>query len=234
MRFLKISEKGRLRRALLKTAASLLLGLSIGYSMLLCFKSFLNILDRINLLERHLTLLEKNRSEMARYLELLTKIESKQGRNKMTNERTVAVTQAIMEACLLNADIGLTEDIVGGLVDAESGWNWRAKSNKNAYGLFQVIRPTMMTYLPKLGVNMWTEEIAFDPLLNTKCGLMYLVDLRKMALADGNDSWVDVISAYERSEALLAEIFNDSKKNRTSGLEHGKKAMRLAKKWREG
>jgi soluble lytic murein transglycosylase-like protein len=81
--------------------------------------------------------------------------------------------RAVIETCA--AEQSLSPDLVRAVIRVESGWNPRARSNKGAQGLMQLMPGTAAQY----GVTN-----AFDPEQNIRGGVAYLKTL--MDRFDGN------------------------------------------------
>jgi hypothetical protein len=175
--------------------------------------------------------LEKGMPDMARYFKVVHALDAA-SKGKLKAAEVVDVARVIMESCILYKDMGLSEDIIFGLIERESGFNPKALSDMKAYGLTQCIRMTFELHLPSLGYQKFTEDLAFNPVVNMRVGVAEIVRLRKIFLEDGIDSWHIVLSAYYYGERPVWSLLKTKASERVT-LEYGKGVMDLAKKWKE-
>jgi soluble lytic murein transglycosylase len=74
---------------------------------------------------------------------------------------------------------GLDPLIVGALIMAESDWNPRAFSRVGARGLMQLMPATGRRMAGRIGVEVGADDEFFEPNLNLRLGVAYMVDLSR-------------------------------------------------------
>ena len=187
--------------------------------------------SRVEALNLRVGAVEGGLPDAARYFKVVRLLESA-SKGKLSASDIVEVSKVILEGCTLYSDLGLTEDIIFGLIQRESGFNPKALSHMKAYGLTQCIRMIFELHLPALGYPIFTEELAYNPVVNVRVGISEMVRLRRLFLEDGVDSWHITLSAYYYGERPIFNLLR-SKNNDVVTLEYGKGVMDLAKAWKE-
>jgi len=92
----------------------------------------------------------------------------------------------------------LEPSLVASLINVESSYNKKAKSNKNAIGLMQIKIETA-NYIAELNnKNKITENDLFDPIVNMEFGCMYLHYLNKKF-----DDIYTTLAAYNAGETRV-------------------------------
>jgi hypothetical protein len=203
-----------------------------------CVGTLLNKISVLNksLFQQELVIksLEKKSPLMGRYLHIVELLSKKAG-EKLTPMEIIEVSQVIVETCVTQADIGLTEAIVFGLIEVESNFDPKAVSYAMAYGLTQCLEVTFMRFLPQLGYPQFSTELAFNPVINVRVGLAELVRLRKFFLAQGIDSWEICLAGYYWGERPAWAAIRGTKEEKNGlGLitEYGRRVLTKAGRWR--
>ena len=71
---------------------------------------------------------------------------------------------------------GLDPYVIAALIAQESGYNPKARSAADAYGLMQVVPATGRSYAKKLGIRGFTTQSLFNPEINIRIGTKYFAD----------------------------------------------------------
>jgi len=174
--------------------------------------------------------LEKGTPWMDRYLKVVEHL-SLVGAGKMSSREIVDVAQVICEECAANKEIGMTEDKIFALIEMESGFDPKALSVANAYGLTQCLEATFDLHLPAMGFPKFSKHLAYNPVVNTKVGIEELKRLRRAWLSEGIDSWEIAFTSFYWGERATWNIIAGKKEK--PSLDYGRGVMRLTNKWRE-
>jgi len=174
--------------------------------------------------------LEKGTPWMDRYLKVVEHL-SVVGAGKMSSREIVDVAQVICEECAANKEIGLTEDKIFALIEMESGFDPKALSVANAYGLTQCLEYVFDLYLPSMGFPKFSKHLAYNPVINAKVGIEELKRLRRMWLSEGIDSWEVAFTSYYWGERATWSIIAGRREK--PDFDYGKGVIRLMEKWRE-
>ena len=179
----------------------------------------------------HVFAIEKKMPYVAKYLSVVIELE-KACSGKLSAKDIVTVANIIVEYCQTNQDIGLTEDIVFGLIERESGFNPKAISVSKAFGIMQILYSTAERYLKDMGYQP-TLELLLNPVVNIEVGLRELVRIRKEFMSYGIDSWHICLAAYYWGDRPILELVFSKERGVYASLEYGQGVMALAKKWKE-
>jgi len=151
--------------------------------------------------------------------------------NEMLDAREIVdISNLIVGYCAANEKIGLSPDKIFALIEIESGFNPSAKSYMAAYGLTQCIKPIFQIHLPDMGYSKFSENLAFDPVVNIEVGIREIIRLRKYWMSEGIDNWLVVLNSYFWG---IRPVWRFYKNGEIENLKYGKRLMFLAKKWRE-
>ena len=174
--------------------------------------------------------LEKQYPQVAKYFQVVRALSDRAGA-WLTAREIVEVSRVILEQCSLYADLGLTPSLIFAVIERESGFNPRAVSQADAYGLMQVLLPTAEQHLKELGYAV-DYELLLDPVINVRVGIAELVRLRKYWLSEGVDSWLVTLTSYYWG--VRATHFLLTKKSSVvPSLEYGRGVLSLSDKWKE-
>ena len=171
---------------------------------------------------------QKQIAERAQFMGIvrgLTKVSK-----NMSPSEIVEVAHIIAVQCVLHENIGLTPDMIFGLIELESNFDPTAISSADAYGLTQCLRATFEIHLLDMGYKMFTKELALNPIVNVEVGIRELVKLRKYWLAEGHDNWMIPLTSYYWGIKWTKRRFLD-KGQRES--DYGKDVLNRSDKWRE-
>lgn len=91
------------------------------------------------------------------------------------------------------------------VIKAESDFNPKAKSHKDAYGLMQITESTAKDIAKKIDLENFTKDDLYNPEINIKMGTWYLNDLYK----EFRD-WDLVISAYNAGRGNVNKWLDDT------------------------
>lgn len=180
----------------------------------------------------HVFAIEKKMPFISRYLSVVSKLEEAAGK-KMSAREVVNVATVIVEMCEQNKDIDLTEDIVFGVIERESGFDPKSVSPKKAYGLMQLLFSTALIHSDALGHPNLTVDLLMNPSVNVSIGISELCRLRKQFLSFGISEWSSCLSAYYWGERPVFNLIFGKEMGTYPSLEYGHGVMKLAKKWRE-
>jgi len=204
------------------------LAFTFGY-----FKGKTKRLERV-LSDHELKILshDKQIPYIAKYIRLVKGLQAV-SKNKLTAFEIVEISRIILIQCQLNQNIGLTPGIVMAVMERESAFDPKAISKARAYGLMQLLQPTIEDHLDKLGYGKFAVDLALNPIVNVECGIKELVRLRKYWLAEDVDSWMIVINSYYWGIRNTWDLLLAKKRAKLPSLEYGKGVLDLAKKWKE-
>lgn len=151
---------------------------------------------------------------------------------RLTSREVVDVAEIIYKECAANKDIGLTPDIVLGLIERESNFNPEAVSSAKAYGLMQIVEDTWLIHDV---YDDWDfdPDLATKPEINVRVGIAELVRLRHYWIAQGQDNWIIPLTSYFWGIRNTWSLLNSKKRGLLPSLEYGKGVMDLAVQWRE-
>ena len=169
---------------------------------------------------------------VSRYIILVKEIEQKSG-GKLNVLQVTEIAQIILVQSNRYSSVGLTPQLILAVIERESMFDPNAISYAQAYGLMQVTEGIFKIHLAELEYGEFTKDLAMDPIVNIKVGIMEMVRLKKYWLKHGTDSWMVAMTSYFwgiRNTWSLLET-----KNRASlpSLEYGKSIIELSKGWLE-
>lgn len=98
-------------------------------------------------------------------------------------------------------DNGIDPYLVFAVIKAESSFNHKAKSKKNAMGLMQITRQTAMWGADSLGIEGFSVEELYDPETNIRIGCWYIRQLMK----EFNNQTDLVLAAYNGGSGNVSE-----------------------------
>ena len=153
--------------------------------------------------------------------------------DKMSAYEIVEVSKVVITQCNIYEDIGLTPDLIFGLIDRESDFNPDAISIASAYGLMQITRSVFSMHLFKLGYAGFSRDLALNPIVNVQVGIMELVRLRCLYMEDGIEGWLIPLHSYFWGERYTRTLLTTKKRVNVPGLEYSNGVLDLAKKWKE-
>jgi len=153
--------------------------------------------------------------------------------DKMSAYEIVEVSKVIILQCNIHEDIGLTPDLIFGLIDRESSFNPSAISVASAYGLMQITRSVFSMHLPKLGYAEFSKELALNPVVNVQVGILELIRLRILYMEDGIQGWLVPLHSYFWGERHTRTLLTTKKRVNIPGLEYSQGVLNLAKQWKE-
>jgi len=169
---------------------------------------------------------------VAKFLKLVRELE-RASEGKLTAYEIVEISKIIIVQCEVHSDLGLTPSIVMAVIQRESAFNPDAISKQRAFGLMQLIRPTMQNHLQDLGYGRFTKSLALDPIVNTECGIKELIKLRQYWLEEGIDNWLIVATSYFWGIRNTWELLVEKKRAELPSLEYGKGILDLAREWQK-
>ena len=169
--------------------------------------------------------------DIAKFVNLVERL-SEVSKDKLTPEEVVNVAEIIYKECAAHKDIGLTPDIILGLIERESNFNPDAISSAKAYGLMQIIEDTWLIHDV---YDDWefTPEMATMPEINVRVGIAELVRLRYYWIREGQDNWMVPLTSYFWGITNTWVLLTSKTRDMLPSLEYGKGVLDLAIKWKE-
>jgi hypothetical protein len=185
-------------------------------------------------LQEHQLQIELNSTQIpdiAKFVGLVEQL-SEVSQGKLAPEEVVNVAEIIYKECAANKDIGLTPDIILGLIERESNFNPDAVSSAKAYGLMQIIEDTWLMHDM---FDMWafSPDVAVNPEINVRVGIAELVRLRRYWLREGQDNWMIPLTSYFWGVRNTWILLTSKTRDMLPSLEYGKGVLDLASEWRE-
>jgi len=169
--------------------------------------------------------------DIAKFVGLVEQLsEASQGR--LTPEEVVNVAEIIYKECAANKDIGLTPDIVMGLIERESNFNPKAVSSAKAYGLMQIIEDTWLMH-DMFDMWVFSPDVAVNPEINVRVGVAELVRLRRYWLREGQDNWMIPLTSYFWGIKNTWVLLTSKNRDMLPSLEYGRGVLLLADAWKE-
>lgn len=98
---------------------------------------------------------------------------------------------------------GLSSGLVASIIFSESRFNKKAKSNKGAVGLMQLMPKTAKSFY--FGEETFKEEMLLEPKINIEIGCVYL-----KYLFDKYKDEVTVLACYNAGEKIVLEWMGDN------------------------
>jgi hypothetical protein len=169
---------------------------------------------------------EKQIPNVVRYTNIVRELTEK-GKDKLTAFEIVEMARIIIIECQEHSDISLTPDLIFGLIERESAFNPKAFSPARAYGLMQPIQGTFEFHLPALGHPIFSEELAYNPIVNLQVGIAEMVRLRQTF-----GEWEKALTAYFWGERLTAMLLESKKRDFLPSLEYGRGVLKLAEQYK--
>lgn len=118
-----------------------------------------------------------------------------------------------IDLCEKYKNEGLTIPTLMGIMQVESGFNPRAISETNAYGLMQVVRSTATPILNKMGYK-WSVKQMLHPETNMEVGTIYLMGLHKQFMSLGwenkNEFHTSVLAYYYGEGMIISSVREES------------------------
>lgn len=100
----------------------------------------------------------------------------------------------------------LSPYLVAAVIKAESNFNTKARSPKNAYGLMQITPSTAEWAAKEMKINNFNTEMLNDPEFNISMGCWYLNNLKK----EFNGNMDLVLAAYNGGRGNVQKWLNDA------------------------
>lgn len=147
------------------------------------------------------------------------------------------VAVKLIEQAKMYRDDGLELSLLLAIIEVESGFDPRAQSPANAYGLMQVLRSAAKPILEKSG-REWSAEAMFNPEVNIEVGTYFLVELHRGYMACGLEDpneWHLSIDAYFWGERWVYESLSGASSTRTgfASRSYWAKVRTAQLKWRD-
>lgn len=108
------------------------------------------------------------------------------------------------EIIVYSNEYNLQKELVASLINAESGFNTNAVSNRGAKGLMQLMPKTAKWIAEQLGIE-YSEEKLFDAEYNISFGTFYL-----RYLTNKFEDTTVILCAYNAGEGVVSNWLNDS------------------------
>lgn len=169
---------------------------------------------------------EKQIPNVVRYTNIVRELTDK-GKDKLTAFEIVEMARIIIVECQGHSDIGLSPDLIFGLIERESSFNPNAFSPAKAYGLTQCLQQTFEYHLPAFGYAAFSEELAYNPVVNLQVGIAEFVRCRRMF-----GDWEKAATAYFWGDRLTAMLLDSKKRDFLPSLEYGRGVLRLAEQYK--
>ncbi len=169
---------------------------------------------------------EKQIPNVVRYTAIVRELTDK-GRNRLTAFEIVEMAKIILVECQEHSDIGLSPDLIFGLIERESAFNPKAFSSARAYGLTQCLEQTFNYHLPTFGYAVFSEDLAYNPVVNLQVGIAEFVRCRRMW-----GDWEKAATAYFWGDRLTAMLLDSKKRDFLPSLEYGRGVLKLAEQYK--
>jgi len=169
---------------------------------------------------------------VAKYIKLVGEL-ADASKGKLTPKEIVEIARIITEQSRLHQDIGLSPELIMGIMQRESGFDPDAFSHTKDYGLMQMQRLTFSYHLPELGYERFSEELAMNPIVNVEAGILELVRLRKYWLENGVDNWMITISSYHWGTRNVWQLLSKKGRAELPSLEYGRVVLVLSQEWKK-
>ena len=169
--------------------------------------------------------------EYMKVVEELVKV----GKDKLTPHQITEMAKIIVDYSEQHSDIGLSPAIIFAVMQRESNFNPEAISSARAYGLMQVLKSTAYPIMDKLGYER-SEENLLDPIINLKVGIEYLIQMKKLWLAEKVETpedWKITFHSYFWGERWTRELLYSGKRVDVPSLEYGAGVQKLVNSWME-
>jgi len=106
-------------------------------------------------------------------------------------------------------EFGLDKLFVYSVIKAESDFNPKAKSNKGALGLMQLMPDTAEEAAGKLGIENFNKEMLLEPEINVRIGCYYLSFLMERYSQDIKTAAAAYNAGYNNVDKWLAQEMSD-------------------------
>ena len=190
--------------------------------------------DKLWKAELRIESLDAQVQKVGEYMKVVEEL-VKVGKDKLTPHQITEMAKIIVNYSEQHSDIGLSPAIIFAVMQKESNFNPVAISSAKAYGLMQVLKSTAYPIMDKLGYER-SENNLLDPIINLKVGIEYLIQMKKLWLAEKVETpedWKITFHSYFWGERWTRKLLYSGKRVDVPSLEYGAGVQKLVNSWME-